>query len=179
MTEIGDPPTLACVVELRPMRVADIAWIRRWDEDPDVVAAVGRGADWYDWPLEIARRPGWRELLIGEDDGRPVGFVQLIDAAREETHYWGDVEPGAWALDIWIGAPADRGRGLGAELMRLALDRCFERHGARSVMIDPRVTNVRAIRFYERLGFESVGERCFGDDDDPCLVMRITRAPRA
>jgi aminoglycoside 6'-N-acetyltransferase len=162
------------VIELRPMRVDDVEHLERWDEDPDV-AASGGGDDWYDWPLELSRGEfDWREFLIAEEDGRPVGFVQLIDAREEESHYWGDDVPaGAWAIDIWIGSPADRGRGLGGEMMRLALARCFDDHGAAEVLIDPLVSNEGALRFYERLGFEFVEERDFGDDH--CRVYRFPR----
>jgi aminoglycoside 6'-N-acetyltransferase len=162
------------VIELRPMRLDDVVFLERWDEDPDV-AASGGNDDWYDWPLELARGElAWREFLIAEEDGRPVGFVQLIDAREEESHYWGhDVPAGAWAIDIWIGVPGDRGRGLGGEMMRLALARCFEDHGATEVLIDPLASNERAIRFYERLGFEFVEARDF--DDDHCLVYRYLR----
>jgi aminoglycoside 6'-N-acetyltransferase len=154
------------------MRVDDVALLRAWDADADVAAALGRnGADWYDWPIELARNVRWRELLIAEEDGRPIGFIQLTDAAEEESHYWGDVAPGTWALDIWIGSPDDRGRGLGTGAMQAALRRIFDDHRADAVVIDPRVDNPRAIAFYERLGFERVGVRDF--DGDRCLVMRL------
>jgi len=154
------------------MTIEDVALLSRWDDDRDVAAALGgRGADWYDWPVELIRDVPWRELLIAEEDGRPIGFLQLTDAHDEESHYWGDIEPGTWALDIWIGSPDDRGRGLGAEMMKLALSRVFDRHGAEVVVIDPAVHNRRAIAFYEHLGFERVGVREFGDDE--CLVMRL------
>ena len=162
------------MVELRPMKVDDVGLLARWDDDSDVAAALGgRGAGWYDWPVELVRDVPWRELLIAEEDGRPIGFVQLIHASEEESHYWVDVKPGTWALDIWIGSPGDRGRGLGAQAMRAAVARVFEQPGADTVVIDPKVSNRRAIAFYERLGFERVGEREF--DGDSCLVMRLLR----
>jgi aminoglycoside 6'-N-acetyltransferase len=159
-------------IALRPMRVDDVPLVERWDDDPDV-AASGGDSDWYDWPVELARDVAWREFLIVEDDDRPVGFVQLLDAVAEEEQYWGEVESAAWAIDIWIGSPADRGRGVGTASMRAALDRCFDVHAASVVLIDPLVTNERAIRFYRRLGFGSIGERWFGDDR--CDVHRIDR----
>lgn len=156
------------------MSIDDVALLVRWDDDPDVAAALGgRGAEWYDWPVELARDVPWRELLIAEEDGRPIGFVQLIDARQEESHYWGEVDAGTWAIDIWIGSPDDRGRGLGTAAMEAALRRVVGRHRADTVVIDPSVDNRRAIAFSERLGFEPVGVRAFGDDE--CLVMRLSR----
>lgn len=156
------------------MTIDDVELLVRWDDDPDVATALGgRGADWYDWPAELARDVAWRDLLIVVDDGRPIGFVQLTDASEEPSHAWGHVEPGTWTIDIWIGSPGDRGRGAGAQAMRAAVRRNFDHHGAHTVLIDPRVDNRRAIAFYERLGFESVEVRDF--DGDPCLVMRLRR----
>lgn len=156
------------------MTIHDVALLRTWDDDADVAAALGgRGADWYDWPIELARTVPWRELLIVVEDGRPIGFIQLADAAEEESHYWGDVAPGTWSIDIWIGAPGDRGRGLGRAAMQAALRRIFDHHGADVVVIDPREDNRRAIAFYERLGFQRVEDREL--DGDRCLVMSIQR----
>ncbi len=159
-------------VHLRAAVPHDIPLLHEWDHDPDVDASSGDDDD-FDWESEVPRDVPWRELLVAEEDGRPVGFLQLIDARDEETHYWGDIEAGIWAIDIWIGAAADRGRGLGAAMMRLALERCFARPGVHTVLIDPLLRNERAIRFYERIGFEHVGIRWFGDDE--CAVMRIGR----
>jgi aminoglycoside 6'-N-acetyltransferase len=96
-----------------------------------------------------------------------------MDPARDETHYWGEAEPGFRAIDIWIGEEADLGRGYGTEMMRLALDRCFAEQAVKAVLLDPLASNTRAHRFYERLGFEAVDRRMFGTDD--CLVHRLER----
>ena len=165
------------MIALRPMRADDVDLVLRWDEDPDVAAALGGpAADWYDWPAELTRDVPWRELLIAEEDGHPIGFVQLIDAAEEESHYWGEVEADTWAIDLWLGSPADRGRGLGSQVMRAAILRAFDEHEARTIVIDPVATNVRAIAFYERLGFARIGPREL--DGELCLVMRLRRGDR-
>lgn len=163
-------------VRLRAARPDDVPLLCAWDEDDDVAASSGDD-DFFDWALEVPRNVQWRELLmaeISEGDGfRPIGFIQIIDARDEETHYWGDVAPGHKAIDIWIGSDADRNKGHGAAMMRLAFERCFADPATHTVLIDPLSRNERAIRFYERLGFEPVGPRRFGDDD--CLVLRLTR----
>jgi aminoglycoside 6'-N-acetyltransferase len=159
-------------VSLRRARPADRDLLRLWDSRPHVVAAAGEDGD-FDWDLELPRRVAWRELLIAEEAGRPVGFLQIIDPAEEETHYWGEIGPNLRAIDIWIGEEADLGRGLGTAMMELALDRCFADSIVEAVLIDPLASNTRAHRFYERLGFTLVGPRIFGPDH--CLVYRLDR----
>ncbi len=162
------PPTARLALRLRRARPGDLALLETWDRDPAVMAAGVDGASWR-WARELRRAPPWREMLIAETWGRPVGFVQIIDPCREESRYWGRVPAGLRAVDLWIGAAADRGRGLGARMMRLALARC-RAAGARAVLIDPLARNRSALRFYRRMGFRPVGRRRFGEDD--CLVLR-------
>lgn len=161
------------MLRLRPATKADIPLLKRWDEKPHVKAAGGDD-DWYDWGKEIPRKADWGELLIAEEDGRPVGVMEIIDPAAEPSHYWGESEQNLRALDIWIGEEEDLGRGLGTRMMRAALDRCFADKKVRAVLIDPLESNVRARRFYERLGFRFAERRVF--DTDECIVYRLTRA---
>ena len=160
------------VVSLRAATVADAPLLSEWDTRPHVIAASGQD-DLRDWADEIAHADPWTDHLIAEEDGRPIGVMEIIDPALEGTHYWGDIGHGHRAIDIWIGEEADLGRGLGTEMMRLALDRCFEPDDVTAVLIDPLAANTAARRFYARIGFEEVGPRRFGADD--CMVYRLTR----
>lgn len=164
-------------MNLRPATSADRELLEHWDRQPHVIAADPDG-DWQ-WEAELARSPGWREMLIAEVDGRPVGFLQIIDPSLEESHYWGNVPQGLRAIDIWIGEAADLGRGYGTMMMLEALDRCFADPTVTAVIIDPLASNTAALRFYERLGFRFVESRRFGTDE--CLVYRLDRDayPRA
>lgn len=131
---------------LRPANPADLALLRRWDEQPHIVACDPND-DW-DWEVSLHEHPDWREQLIAELDGRPI--------------------------DIWIGAAGDLGRGHGTRMMRLALERCFADGRVTAVLIDPLAANTAAHRFYRRFGFRPVERRRFGRDD--CLVHRLERA---
>jgi aminoglycoside 6'-N-acetyltransferase len=159
-------------VSLRRATPDDLPLLRHWDEQPHVIASDPND-DWG-WEVELQRRPDWREQLIAELDGRPIGYVEIIDPAREESHYWGDVPAGLRAVDIWIGEAECLGRGYGTQMMRLALRRCFAEPSVEAVLVDPLASNTRAHRFYERVGFRFVEERRFGEDD--CLVYRLERA---
>lgn len=158
-------------IRLRRATLDDVTLLRQWDEQPHVIESDPND-DW-DWAVELSRDPDWREQLIAEADGRPIGFIQIIDPAREESHYWGECAENLRAIDIWIGQPGDLGRGFGTLMMQLAIERCFEDPAVTKILIDPLASNVRARRFYERLGFRHVEDRRFGEDD--CAVYELAR----
>jgi aminoglycoside 6'-N-acetyltransferase len=160
------------MLNLRPATIDDLDLLRQWDEEPHVVESDPND-DWG-WEVELARDPDWREQLIAEIDGRSIGFIQIIDPALEDSHYWGEIEPNLRAIDIWIGAEADLGQGYGTQMMKLAIDRCFADPLVTAILIDPLASNIRAHRFYERLGFRFVEPRRFGEDD--CFVYRLNRS---
>jgi len=160
-------------IQLRPAKPEDIPVLQYWDTQPHVIAATGSDAS-SDWAEDIGLTGPAFQTLISEQDGRPVGVVQIIDPAEEPTHYWGDCERNLRAIDIWIGEPDCLGQGLGTQMMRQAIERCFAAPEVTAILIDPLESNTDAQRFYRRLGFEVVGPRRFGDDD--CTVMRLMRA---
>ena len=165
------PRDMDFVVVLRTATLTDVALLRRWDEQPHVIESDPND-DWG-WEVELGRSPDWREQLIAEVDGRPVGFIQIIDPAREETRYWGDISSGFRAVDIWIGEAGDLGKGYGTRIMQQVLRRCFDDPSVSEVLIDPLASNVRSHRFYERLGFRFLERRRFGLDD--CSVYQLAR----
>lgn len=158
-------------LRLRPARADDAALLRHWDEQPHVKASDPND-DWQ-WESELGVAHDWREQWIAELDGRPIGYLEIIDPAREDTHYWGEVDTNLRAIDIWIGEADALGGGYGTRMMRLALQRVFADPAVTAVIIDPLASNAGARRFYERLGFRFVEERDFGDDR--CAVYRLER----
>lgn len=158
-------------IQLRPAGIQDLALLQHWDTQPHVWDSDPDDA--WNWPEELNHYPEWREQLIAELDGRPIGFIQIIDPLLEESHYWGEVPANLRAIDIWIGEADDLNKGYGTEMMTQALDRCFSHPEVSAVLIDPLESNTQAIRFYERLGFEFVEARTFDEDD--CLVYQMRR----
>lgn len=158
-------------ITLRKATIDDLPTLLHWDEQPHVIAA-DPDDDW-EWEKELPHEPHWREQLVAELDGRPIGFLQIIDPKEEKSHYWGNVAPNLRAIDIWIGEASDLGKGYGTVMMNLALDRCFSNTAVTEVLIDPLTSNHRAIKFYQRLGFEFVEERKF--DDVMCQVHSYKR----
>jgi aminoglycoside 6'-N-acetyltransferase len=158
-------------VRLRRADIGDLEILKYWETQPHVMES-GIEDEW-EWETELLRNPPWRDQLIAEVDGRPIGVLQIIDPAEEDTHYWGDVEAGLRAIDIWIGEAEFLNRGFGTQMMNQALERCFADPEVNSILIDPLKRNLKAHRFYRRFGFKELGQRFFGDDD--CLVFRLNR----
>ncbi len=155
----------------REATINDLDLLKYWDTKPHVIAC-DPDDDW-DWESELPHNPPWREQLVAELDGRPIGFVQIIDPAEEESHYWGEIEANLRAIDIWIGEEADLNKGYGTEMMRQAINRCFSSPKVTAILIDPLASNLKAHRFYERLGFKFLEKRTF--DGQECFVYRLLK----
>jgi aminoglycoside 6'-N-acetyltransferase len=166
-------------VTLRRATAEDVVWLDLWDTDADVIACSTDDPNATvafantEWAQELASQNEYSEYFIAEVSGRPIGAMQICDPHLESSHYWGEIAPNLRAIDIWIGAPADRGQGHGAEMMRLALERCFADSRVTAIVIDPLASNERAHRFYRRMGFRPIGRRKFGSDD--CVIHELTR----
>lgn len=164
-------PTQANIT-LREATIEDLALLQHWDQQEHTIASDPND-DW-DWEKELPRSPSWRKQLIAELNNRPLGFIQIIDPFLEETHYWGDVSENLRAIDIWIGEKNDLGKGYGTIMMQKAIELCFANKDVTAILIDPLVSNTKAIRFYERLGFKFLQHRTFDKDD--CAVYQLLRS---
>lgn len=158
-------------IKLRPATINDLGLLQYWDKQPHIIASDPND-DWH-WTEELKRNPEWREQLIAELGDRSIGFIEIIDPALEDEHYWGDIEPNLRAIDIWIGEEQDLGKGYGTQMMQLALMRCFQNVAVTAVLVDPLANNTRAHRFYESFSFKFVERRWFGLDN--CFVYRLEK----
>jgi GNAT superfamily N-acetyltransferase len=102
-----------------------------------------------------------RDLLIVEVDGEPVGYTMLVadepydaDVARVVT-----LRPTVELSKFYLLA-ASHGTGASAVLMQHSVAVARAR-GAASVWLGVNQQNVRANRFYEKNGFETVGTKQF------------------
>ncbi len=160
------------MLQLRPATIDDLPTVRYWDTKPHVIASDPAEDNW-DWSVELARTPPWREQLIATLDDRPLAFVQIIDPHREETGYWGQMGPNKRAVDIWIGEESDLGKGYGTIVMSRVIERIFSHPTVTGILVDPLKSNTRACRFYRKLGFQFVEDRDF--DGDRCSVFELPR----
>ena len=126
--------------QVRPMTSADVP----------SVADIEHEAFTTPWKAEtfegLIDRDGMELLVMEGPDGSVVGYAVL----------WCILDQGELA-NIAV-RPEDRGRGLGAQLLREVLSVCRER-GVASLYLEVRASNEPAIKLYEQFGFQDVGRR--------------------
>jgi aminoglycoside 6'-N-acetyltransferase len=148
MAEADQTPVLrGPQATIRPGGVADIAPLRavlaeesvtRWWGEPqpaDQIAAKLRG-------------DGTSVLLVLEVNGQLAGGIQYYEEQDPRYRHAG--------IDIFLGG-CYQGQGAGAEAIGLLARYLFERCGHHRITIDPAVDNERAIRCYQKAGFQPVG----------------------
>ncbi|MEM9544855.1 MAG: GNAT family N-acetyltransferase [Bacteroidota bacterium] len=162
---------MTSTITLRPASLKDLPLLQYWDTKQHVIDC-DPDEDWH-WEEELRHDPPWRDQFVAELNGEPLGFLQIIDAHEEETHYWGEVAPHTMAIDIWIGEEENLNKGYGTIMMQIAIERCFQDPRVHTILIDPLETNTKAHRFYERLGFKFVGKQYFGGV--ACFVYKLNR----
>ena len=158
-------------LRLRNATINDAKLLREWDQQPHIIASKGN-EDW-EWETELPQTPEWKQQFIVSVNDHPMGFIQIIDPYKEETHYWGNVSTGLRAIDIWIGDKRYIGKGYGTQMMRRAIDLCFANPDVNAILVDPLSKNKRAHKFYQKLGFKFETQRFFGEDD--CTVHKLIR----
>lgn len=143
-------------VYLRAVERDDLARCHRWMNDERLVATLAQR-----YPMSLAREADWIERAArGQDpseislaiclaDGdRHIGNCGLVGIERENR---------TATLGIFIGEEDCRGRGYGAEALRLLCRFAFDELDLRKIRLDVQAENAAAIKTYERLGFRQEG----------------------
>lgn len=139
-------------VSLTEIRREDSEMLFRWINDPDTVrfnapytpVPWASHAAWFD---ALGKDPD-RIVLAIRRDQTIIGVVQLIDIHRVHR---------SAELTTRIGSDADRGSGHGTEAIKLAIDFAWRDLNLQRVWLRVFSDNSRAIRAYEKAGFQREG----------------------
>ena len=140
-------------------------------EDIDICARLMSGSEpWITLgrdegqSREILEDPN-REVTVARVDGEIVGF-SIVQRKGPFTGY----------LQSLLVGPEWRNRGIGAELLRRAEERIFQ--DTPNVFVCVPSFNPRARAFYERLGYEVIGElKDYIVSGHSEILLRKTRGP--
>lgn len=111
--------------------------------------------------LEMIMRP-YAHYFVARNNGQIVGICGILDMAGE-----GDISNVAVSLK-------ERGRGIAQKMLQYAIDECIQ-IGMKEFTLEVRVSNIPAIRLYEKLGFDKEGIRpkFYEKPVEDALIMRL------
>jgi aminoglycoside 6'-N-acetyltransferase len=145
---------MASQYQFRPMSAADLPMVRRWLETPHV-------AQWWHDPdeqfalvSEDLDHPAMDQFVVTADD-RPFAYLQCYDPTAWSNNGLGTHPLGTRGIDQFIGEPDMVDRGHGSALIRSFVDGLLKK-GTPRVVTDPDPENIRAVRAYEKAGFQKV-----------------------
>lgn len=130
---------------------------RRWDPDDPPMTVASAKSEYQ--PDTVPGAPGTACFI--ESQGRPIGFIQFYRWASfpEGANEVGiPFDEDTYGLDVFIGEPELIDRGLGGRAVELLSAYLIDELGASSVALTVDQDNSRAIRAYEKAGFERVKE---------------------
>ncbi|WP_142828889.1 GNAT family N-acetyltransferase [Planococcus soli] len=94
---------------------------------------------------------------IVELEKEPIGFIQYYRITREVQKEFGYQDTlHVYGIDQFIGAAQYHNQGLGTLMITKFLTNLYQQTGADIIVLDPDVSNARAIRCYEKCGFVKV-----------------------
>lgn len=137
-------------LRLRPPRQEEAELYARWWDDEEVsfgFCCEPRNADeireaFPELEAEARDIGHWIDFVI-EVDGRPVGSVWLS--------HW-DLDAATCDMNVLIGEPEHRNRGIARRAIRLLASWAFPTMGLRRIYLCPREDHIPALRCYEGAG---------------------------
>jgi GNAT superfamily N-acetyltransferase len=138
-------------VRVRKATPADIAGVLALYAQPELddgkVLPLDEAVSLFE---KFTRYPDYT-LYVAEQDGEVVGTFALL--IMDNLGHLGT--PSGIVEDVVV-APARQGSGIGAQMMRFALEHCRKK-GCYKLVLSSNAKRVRAHAFYESLGFERHG----------------------
>lgn len=157
--------------DFRELTEADFPLLAKWLAAPHVAEWWDDGAEASLAQIREAMESVDTEPLIVELDGKPIAYLQSYDPHLEDGHPYQDQPFGTLGLDISIGPAELLGKGHGSAIIRQFADMLFE-EGCPRLVIDPHPDNLRAIRAYEKAGFQAFDKRTTVEYG-PALLMAL------
>ncbi|MGD8189630.1 GNAT family N-acetyltransferase [Brevibacillus ginsengisoli] len=146
---------------VRSLNEKDIPWLVKWLSDPRVLQYYeGRDRVYNEekvrkkfYPNHPEEVPNINRCLV-EYEGSPIGYLQFYPLSVEMLQrYQLPTSEAAYGMDQFIGEPDYWNQGIGKMVMDSMIGYLSEELKVKRIIVDPRVSNLRAIRCYEKCGF--------------------------
>ena len=150
----------------RSMTAGDLPLMQRWLAQPHVTAWWGNPQEQFELVSGDLHEPAMDQFIVAHA-GRDFGYIQCYDLTAWNSGF-GPQPAGTRGIDQFIGEPDMVERGHGSAFIRTFVEERLAA-GVPRMVTDPDPTNTRAIRAYEKAGFEKV--RLVDTPDGTALLM--------
>lgn len=112
-------------------------------------------------------------------DKTPIGYIQCCDLYEYKNicsnprGIFTKEAKGTFCMDLFIAEENCLNKGYGTLIVKSFVKKIFDDFKAKVILIDPATTNKRAIRCYEKAGFQFV--KVANDGVTDCYVMKIKK----
>ncbi|MEU0116631.1 GNAT family N-acetyltransferase [Streptomyces bobili] len=159
----GPAATPAGAFHLRPVRIErDLPRIARWMNDPTVAAFWGLAGPEAVTAAHLRRQlvgDGRSVPCLGVLEGTPMSYWEIYRADLDPLARSYPARPHDTGIHLLLGAGADRGRGLGAVLLRAVADLVLDRRPACArVVAEPDLGNTPSVAAFLTAGFRFSAE---------------------
>jgi aminoglycoside 6'-N-acetyltransferase len=153
--------------QFRPMSAVDLPLIQRWLKRPHVVEWWGDADKQFNLVSGDLAHPAINQFVVALD-GKPFAYLQCYDPHVWPENGFGVLPNGTRGIDQFIGEADMIGRGRGSAFVRAFVDRQLAA-GTPCVITDPDPANLRAVRAYEKAGFNK--DRLVDMPNGPAILM--------
>ena len=161
------------------MQEKDIPLWKTWSDVPHVKEVwFIEGYETTDYIHQKIEGNGYDHPFIIYVDNKPIGYIQCCDLYAYRTlcpkpkGLFTQEELGTFCIDLFIAESDYLNKGYGAEIIRLFTQKVIRDFGAKRILIDPAASNQRAIRCYEKAGFQFL--RNSFDGITECTILKFT-----
>jgi aminoglycoside 6'-N-acetyltransferase len=140
--------------QFRPMTAADLPLVLHWLKQPHVVQWWGDTHEQFALVSGDLEVEAMEQFIVALGD-RPFAYIQCYDPMVWPDNGLGEHPSGTRGIDQFIGDSDMVDRGHGSAFIRAFIQRRLA-GGAPRIITDPDPGNARAIRAYEKAGFEKV-----------------------
>ncbi|MCW5584231.1 MAG: GNAT family N-acetyltransferase [Gammaproteobacteria bacterium] len=157
----------------KPLQETDLDLLCDWLNEPHV-------KEWWDDHITNDEIKSKYRMRIGDSvvvpfiaylNKKPVGFIQYYHADKVGDGWWPDEIEATIGIDQFIGEKELINRGIGTKMIRAFINQLFLDPNVKKIMTDVDPKNSRAIRCYEKVGFEFVKEIMTPDGSAYLMVM--------
>ncbi|MFF2092404.1 GNAT family N-acetyltransferase [Paenibacillus sp. NPDC058174] len=144
---------------VRKLELKDNYLLAKWLSDP-IVLEYYEGRD-NPFDLEKVNKKFYQRDEIGcivVFENVEIGYIQYyqLDKESKELYGYAEVPDIIYGMDQFIGKTEYWNRGIGTLLVKSMVEFLVKQKQADRVVMDPQTRNERALRCYEKCGFEKV-----------------------